>query len=299
MQWCIEHPDTAECWNEDSNSLILLAAPTERALLAIAEQLRSNEIAFTEFREPDLAYELTALCIEPSEQTWRSLSHLPLVLGGRPNGEDSKAKARERALRDLTASMRSCEQTKGQDTLAHGDSVRMHLLELLDHLAGGTDLAEQPSRWRLPTWLNENKTLLIARLLSRWHLERYTTLHDCGKYLVRVVDADGKARFPEHAQASEQEFRRVFEGYMDPSDLEQVARLIRLDMEIHTISADDLAEFALLPEAASLLLTGLAEVHANAAMFGGTDSSSFKAKWKHLDRRGRALVKIWSDDEQQ
>ena len=63
---------------------------------------------------------------------------------------------------------------------------------------------------------------------------------------------------------------------------------MELDMVVHTMSAAELDEFAARPEAPTLL-TGLAEVHANAEMFGGQESVSFKSKWKHLDRRGRAL----------
>lgn len=41
----------------------------------------------------------------------------------------------------------------------------------------------------------------------------------------------------------------------------------------------------------SLLLTALAEIHANAEMFGGIESQSFKSKYKQLDRRGNKLCK--------
>ncbi len=34
----------------------------------------------------------------------------------------------------------------------------------------------------------------------------------------------------------------------------------------------------------------MAEVHSNAAMFGGTDSDSFKIKAKHLNKRGRQVL---------
>lgn len=58
------------------------------------------------------------------------------------------------------------------------------------------------------------------------------------------------------------------------------------------MSAEELEELAKRPEAVALLLSGLAAVHANAEMFGGLMSDSFKSKWKHLDRRGKALCKI-------
>lgn len=56
-------------------------------------------------------------------------------------------------------------------------------------------------------------------------------------------------------------------------------------------------EFAGRPHAVALLLTGLAEVHANASMFGGIESTSFKIKWKNLDKRGRAIAKAVSGRE--
>ena len=64
-----------------------------------------------------------------------------------------------------------------------------------------------------------------------------------------------------------------------------------LDMEVHTMKADDLDEFCQRPEAASLLITAMCEIHSNASMFGGIDSTSFKMKWKHLDRRGKQIAK--------
>jgi hypothetical protein len=43
-------------------------------------------------------------------------------------------------------------------------------------------------------------------------------------------------------------------------------------------------------EAATLWVAGWAEIHANAAMFGGFESTSFKIKRKHLLSRGKALA---------
>ncbi len=68
------------------------------------------------------------------------------------------------------------------------------------------------------------------------------------------------------------------------------ARLMGMDMDAHLLKADGIQEFADRPEAVTLLLTSLAEVHSNAAMFGGVDSDSFKIKAKHLEKRGRQVV---------
>lgn len=60
-------------------------------------------------------------------------------------------------------------------------------------------------------------------------------------------------------------------------------------MDVHLLKAVDIPEFKARPQAIALLLTGLAEIHANASMFGGLESTSFKIKWKHLDKRGRQI----------
>ena len=57
------------------------------------------------------------------------------------------------------------------------------------------------------------------------------------------------------------------------------------------MKAEDVIGFCSQQEAPTLLLTGLAEIHANAGMFGGVASVSFKIKWKQLDRRGQAICR--------
>lgn len=70
-------------------------------------------------------------------------------------------------------------------------------------------------------------------------------------------------------------------------------------MEPHLLKAKDLKEFSKKPQIAiNLMLTALAEVHANSQLFGGQDSVSFKIKWKQIDQRGRALCKmLYSKDK--
>jgi hypothetical protein len=65
-----------------------------------------------------------------------------------------------------------------------------------------------------------------------------------------------------------------------------------MDMDIHLLKDVDVLEFSKRPEAMTLLLTGLSEIHSNCAMFGGIESTSFKIKWKHINKRGNAILKM-------
>jgi hypothetical protein len=176
--------------------------------------------------------------------------------------------------------MRNCEQTKGQSVLQHGQSVRDYLFDLINHLRSGTPLKYD---WRLPDWLFENKDLILTSLPDDETLELYTTYHDCGKPFCLTIDDEGKRHFPNHAKTSHDIFKRVFNNSV-------AADLILHDMDIHTLKADGVKEFAKNPHALTLLLTGLAEIHSNCKMFGGFGSTSFKIKWKCISQRGKQIL---------
>jgi len=115
-------------------------------------------------------------------------------------------------------------------------------------------------------------------------LRRYTVYHDCGKHLVEETDGEGR-HFPDHANVSADYWLRHY-----PEDT-HVALLMRNDMFIHACTAKELDDSVLPHEVlCTLLLTALAEIHSNAAMFGGVDSQSFKIKWKQVNRRGSRLL---------
>ena len=111
-----------------------------------------------------------------------------------------------------------------------------------------------------------------------------------GKPSCLTVDADGRRHFPDHAAVSARVWR-------DAGGCEEVATLIEQDMDVHLLKAEGVEEFASRPHAIALLLTGLAEIHANAGLFGGISETSFKIKWKNLDKRGRAIMKAVSGRE--
>lgn len=164
--------------------------------------------------------------------------------------------------------------------LDHGESVHRYYLDLYDHIQHGEPLKYQ---WKLPAWIQEQA--LWERAISIETLSLYHTYHDCGKPVCLEVDQDGKRHFPEHARVSSQLWR-------DAGGPEDVARLIGMDMDIHLLKDEGVPAFVERPECATLLLTGLAEIHSNASMFGGIDSTSFKMKWKALDRRGKKIVEL-------
>jgi hypothetical protein len=180
--------------------------------------------------------------------------------------------------------MSTCFQHSTQNMLEHGVAVHDTYRALIGALS--SDCQHPPAEICIPDWLWANRDALLDRLLPLDLMQAYHWYHDCGKPACRTVDAEGRQHFPEHATRSEQE-------WLNTGGDTRVGRLIGMDMLLHTASADAMVAFAWLPEAASLLMTAFAEIHANASLFGGTESTNFKVKYKHLDRRGKALVRAW------
>lgn len=174
--------------------------------------------------------------------------------------------------------MQRCSQTDTQSVYQHGVSVKEHIFELISFLK----TSKINNGWKLPIWMYEYREQILASILSEDIIEEYTIFHDCGKPSCLTIDDAGKRHFPDHAEVSYQVWRGV-------SANETVANLIRMDMKIHTIKAIEIDEFIQRPEAITLLLAGLAEVHSNAKLFGGIESESFKIKWSQINKRGKAI----------
>lgn len=180
--------------------------------------------------------------------------------------------------------MQSCEQTSGQSILDHGLSVWSQLQNLT---TGDT------SEMRLPQWYTQYKDQLLSSAHPTHILRQYATFHDCGKPLCLEIGEDGKRRFPNHAETSKRTYEKCFgtEG-----DHAIISELIGLDMICHTESAEDIAGRGLSDATtSSLLLAALAEIHSNATMFGGIESTSFKIKFKKLEKTGNRLCKRMFD----
>lgn len=130
---------------------------------------------------------------------------------------------------------------------------------------------------------------LIPLAVEPIKIRPYHIFHDCGKHYCRTVDEEGKQHFPNHAQVSYDKWMEVFGS-------ENIGWYILNDMAFHTLSGESLIHIINDARAPTLLLTAWAELHANAQMFGGIDSTSFKIKrkfleknTKHLSSNGKAL----------
>lgn len=181
---------------------------------------------------------------------------------------------------ELISKMKDCPQTKTQNVLEHGYSVWRHMKELLDYLRLDKPLKQE---WKLPEWVYDNKDLLLSNLPDEKTLKLALIFHDCGKPFCRVVDIDGKQHFPNHAKVSYDIFNEVFNNG-------KAAQLILHDMDIHLLKSGDIEEFKKNPNHLTHLLIGLSEIHSNANMFGGIESTSFKIKWKSIQKNGKKLI---------
>jgi hypothetical protein len=198
----------------------------------------------------------------------------------------------------LIEDMKSCEQASGQNMYQHGASV-WDWYDRIRHIlnTGSDDSKNKPlvNQLKLPEWFFKYEEELARNRLNSSHLHWYTHYHDCGKPYCREIRGE-KVHYPDHAEVSYNVWMKITENfpikYRDEEFVGQVGRLIRRDMDIHTLKAKEVDQFCKdKREAVTLLLVGLAEVHSNAEMFGGRDSTSFKIKWKQIDRRGRAICK--------
>lgn len=178
--------------------------------------------------------------------------------------------------------MKSCEQTQGMSIYEHGVSVNNYFIDLYNHIHFNTDLNYE---WKLPEWIFEKS--LWASILDLDIIYQYQIFHDCGKPFCLSIDSDGKRHFPNHAEISKQVWLKS-NSFNDENI--QISKLISMDMDIHLLRDEGINDFCKRKEAATLLITGLCEIHSNASMFGGIESVSFKSKFKNINKRGKKIT---------
>jgi len=163
--------------------------------------------------------------------------------------------------------------------MQHGILVNQYFLDLYSHLQFNTILQYN---WKLPNWIYDNKEFILDNLLPIGMLSNYQIYHDIGKPFCKTYDIDTKKpHFYNHEKISSEIYPSVFE----------IKKLIASNMIIHKIKDKEMDKFSKRKDSISLLITGLSEIHANAEMFGGMNSTSFKIKYKQIDSRGKGLFR--------
>lgn len=76
----IKNPKLSKTWWETSNYLACLSVKDEAGLLSLSDKLNSKGIKHVVFREPDIDNQITSIAIEPSEESRKICSNLPLAL---------------------------------------------------------------------------------------------------------------------------------------------------------------------------------------------------------------------------
>lgn len=175
--------------------------------------------------------------------------------------------------------MHQCEQTKGQSIFQHGQQVQSYSLAIIHYLRTG----KKRFHLILPSWIDTYRTQILSALQSNKTISTYTLFHDCGKPFCRTQDQDGKIHFTDHAKVSSDTWKNTMPDQYD------VADLMYHDMDIHLAKASDIDELCKNKNIVTHLIVGLAEVLANAQLFGGYDSTSFKIKFKRIDQRGKQI----------
>jgi hypothetical protein len=178
---------------------------------------------------------------------------------------------------ELKSEMKNGFQTRGLSFWDHGSIVAARFRDLMNPMPGMT--------WRLPKWFVDNADFIRAQVNPNFDdICTYQQWHDCGKPFCRIVDEEGKVHYPNHASTSAQIWRSLGGNPF-------IGELIERDMDCHLLRPADALEYARKEHALILLVTALCELHANASMFGGIESDSFKIKFKRLDKCGATILK--------
>ena len=177
--------------------------------------------------------------------------------------------------------MDQCFQFENISVYDHGLDVRECYHELRSHLIDGTPLSRD---WTLPAWIRHPKIITGLIDADDRIVHLYQVYHDCGKPICKTVDERGRQHFRDHARIS----KKLWTDTVGPG---AVADLIGMDMDVHTAKTDAaIQEIASKPQAITMLLTALCEIHSNSRMFGGISSKGFITKLWQIEHVGRMII---------
>lgn len=87
IQWQFDFPNLASEWHQNSDYLAFLSVANQEELNKLIERAQAKEIKLSIYREPDLNHQITAIALEPSIQSKKLCSSIPLALKEKSNGK--------------------------------------------------------------------------------------------------------------------------------------------------------------------------------------------------------------------
>lgn len=79
-QFAYEHSQVFYEWYKNSNYLVLLSVKDEDSLKRLIHSASQKGIKHSVFTEPDLNNQITSIALEPSSDTYKLVSNIPLAL---------------------------------------------------------------------------------------------------------------------------------------------------------------------------------------------------------------------------
>lgn len=240
-----------------------MAAKDLKDLSLVVEKIENKGIKYTVFHEPDILNEPTAICIEPNIEAKKILNRLPLVGGKKISLNQEQACAYIEARFELTKQM---TETGGINYLQHGIDVFTQYKKLIIE-NNTTDF------YKYELFETFFKKFTAPNIFL---VERYHTIHDCGKTFVKELDIDGKIHYPNHSSVSAGIVKTLY------SEDEFLQLFVQNDMLFHNGTFENQTNF--LKENGEnntllLLVTAYCAIHANRKTFG---EESFRIKIKTL-----------------
>lgn len=174
-----------------------------------------------------------------------------------------------------------------QTIYEHGQSVTEYMEDLIGYVVDGHKFKK--------VWAPQIENIipkLRVLLKNVEHIDRniiytYCLYHDCGKPFCIEYDDNKRRHFPNHEQVS-------YNKWLEYGGDNYVAALILHDMDIHKMTINELSdvyESITKHQWSILVFSALAEVHSNAEMFGGIESTNFKIKLKKILKNIDYIIK--------
>jgi len=275
-EWIEHHPEDDKNWYKNSNFIILVTASNIKEFRKILAKADKLGIKYSTFLESDMAYQETAACFSPGEETRKLLKSCQLLGGPTPAAEEPKT--------TLDYKLLMKREMQGSSTISlwqHGADCKKAFIEIMNGEKFGI-LDKIP--W-LDNAIEEMKSSLgeMSKSNIKWqNILTYLQFHDIGKLRCKTTDENG-IHYYNHPKES-------FKTWIEIGGDEFIANLMLKGMAMHSSNQKEIAATLYREEFKILRLTALAELISNSrnGIFGpeGIHETSFKIKFKKLKNNG-------------